>query len=50
MVLQHLIGYVPHLYLFSPEEEGIKGFEQYLSAVTAVQHWNECYKSIVQTM
>lgn len=49
-VLQYLIGHVPNLYLFSPEEEDIQGFEKYLSDVVVVKNWSECYKSILKTM
>jgi len=46
-VLSHMIGKIPHLYLFQPDLDKVNEFKQFLPDVTVVQNWEEVTKLIL---
>lgn len=49
-VLSHMIGSVPHLYLFDSNEAEIAPFQEHLAHCLHVENWNTCYKEILKTL
>ena len=40
-VLSHMVGLVPHLFLFGPDEGEVEGFKEFLSGVFVVGGWKD---------
>ena len=45
-VLGYMVGNVPNLYLFQPEEKEVEEFKQFLSKVTLVSGWLDLMRKI----
>jgi hypothetical protein len=48
-ILSYLIGLVPHLYLFSPQEKEVERYKKHIKSVVLVSDWNECVRNIAKT-
>lgn len=46
-VLSHMVGKIPHLFLFQPDPVEVSEFKQFLPKVTQVDSWDEVIKKII---
>lgn len=46
-VLGHMVGKVPNLFLFNPNQDEVENFKQFLSEVNLVKNWSEIMEKML---